>query len=59
MAAAKSTKSSADGDRDDGIVEVEDADGRVHFTASGSAAERDLNDKRKGEKDAAPAVAEG
>jgi hypothetical protein len=60
---ATTKKSNDDGDREDGIVTVKDADGRVHFTAAGSAAERNLNASRdkanKGEKDATPAVTEG
>lgn len=58
MAATKKTEASDDGN----VVQVKDADGRVHFTAKGSATERDLTakaNKGKDSGDAAPAVAAG
>lgn len=66
MATTKSKSDSGD-DRDDGVVSVsvKDADGntRVHYTAKGSAAERDLTAKadkgNKGDNDATPSVAAG
>lgn len=59
MTAKKTDKTD---DRDDGVTTVKAADGRVHYTAKGSAAERDLTakaDKSKNSSDATPAVTEG